>query len=154
MNVAPRASSKNRLRLWLKLLKASRAIEGELRERMRTARGTTLPRFDVLAALYRARDGLRMSEISAVLRVSNGNVTGIVDRLVAEGKVERSAVEGDRRATRVRLTARGRTAFEALAEEHEIWVDGLLSGLSASEIETATRLLEKLVDPVSGRLRA
>jgi DNA-binding MarR family transcriptional regulator len=148
MNVAERSLAKDRLRLWLRLLKATRLVEGALRERMRAERGTTLPRFDVMAALYRAGEGLRMSDLSGVLMVSNGNVTGIVDRLEAEGLVERVAVAGDRRAVRVRLTARGREAFEDMAEEHEVWVDGLLSGLTPSETETAARLLEKLAGGV------
>jgi DNA-binding MarR family transcriptional regulator len=148
MTTAERTLSKDRLRLWLRLLKATRLVEGSLRERMRAERGMTLPRFDVMAALYRAREGLRMSDLSGVLMVSNGNVTGIVDRLEAEGLVERAAVAGDRRATRVRLTARGRDAFEDMAEEHEVWVDRLLAGLTPAETETAGRLLEKLAGSV------
>jgi DNA-binding MarR family transcriptional regulator len=148
MNVAERSLAKDRLRLWLRLLKATRLVEGALRERMRAERGMTLPRFDVMAALYRAGEGLRMSDLSGVLMVSNGNVTGIVDRLEAEGLVERVAVEGDRRAVRVRLTARGREAFEDMAEEHEVWVDGLLAGLTPRETEEAARLLEKLAGGV------
>ena len=148
MNVAERSLAKDRLRLWLRLLKATRLVEGALRERMRAERGTTLPRFDVMAALYRAGEGLRMSDLSGVLMVSNGNVTGIVDRLEAEGLVERVAVAGDRRAVRVRLTKAGREAFEDMAEEHEVWVDGLLSGLTPRETEEAARLLEKLAGGV------
>lgn len=148
MTTAERTLSKDRLRLWLRLLKATRLVEGSLRERMRAERGMTLPRFDVMAALYRAREGLRMSDLSGVLMVSNGNVTGIVDRLEAEGLVERAAVAGDRRATRVRLTVRGRDAFEDMAEEHEVWVDRLLAGLTPAETETAARLLEKLAGSV------
>lgn len=151
MNVAPRDLSKNRLRLWLRLLKATRLIEGELRERLRDARGTTLPRFDVMAALYRAEGGLKMSEVSGVLKVSNGNVTGIVDRLVAEGVVERVPVEGDRRATLVRLTPQGRNDFEDLAEEHEIWVNALMSGLNAGEIDAAAGLLDRLTAGMNER---
>ena len=152
MTLAARSLAKDRLRLWLRLLKATRLVEGALRERMRTERGTTLPRFDVMAALYRVGEGLRMSDLSGVLMVSNGNVTGIVDRLAAEGLVERAAVAGDRRATRVRLTSAGRAAFEDMAREHEVWVDGLLGGLTPAETETATRLLEKLAGGVcSGR---
>ncbi len=146
MNVAPRSLSKSRLRLWLRLLKTARLIEGDLRDRMREARGSTLPRFDVMAALYRSEAGLKMSEISSALMVSNGNVTGIVDRLVDEGLVARGSVDGDRRARRVRLTARGRIVFEDMAEEHEIWVDGLLGGLSAAEIEAAHALLGKIAE--------
>ena len=40
-----------RLRLWLRLLRTTRAIERELRERLATAFDTTLPRFDVMLSL-------------------------------------------------------------------------------------------------------
>jgi len=49
------AASKERLRLWIRLLRTSRLIEGELRERLKTQFDSTLPRFDVLAALYRQK---------------------------------------------------------------------------------------------------
>jgi DNA-binding MarR family transcriptional regulator len=96
---------------------------------------TTLPRFDVMAALYRAEKGLNMSELSGVLRVSNGNVTGIVDRLVADGLIMRVPVEGDRRAMIVRLTKKGRTHFAELAEAHEGWVSELLRSVDAPDAE-------------------
>jgi DNA-binding MarR family transcriptional regulator len=141
IGTAAAEASKARLRLWLRILRVSRLIEAELRDRLRTEFDTTLPRFDVLSALQRARDGLRMSELSTVLRVSNGNVTGIVDRLVADGLVVRAPVAGDRRATTVRLTARGETEFARLAAAHEAWVDALLGSVSVAE---ATRLIERL----------
>ena len=77
--------SKERLRLWLKLLKASRLIEDEIRRRLRKEHDWTLPRFDVMSALSRSPDGLKMSEISAMLKVSKGNITGIVDKLTDDG---------------------------------------------------------------------
>lgn len=134
-------ASKKRLKLWLKILKVSRRIEGELRDRLRTEFGSTLPRFDVMAALDRTEDGLRMSELSGVLKVSNGNVTGIVDRLVMDGLVERLPVEGDRRAMTVRLTKQGRKDFSALAAVHESWVNELFEQLDA---EQATELANQL----------
>ena len=145
---APRSDtlSKKRLRTWLRLLKASRRIEAELRERMRTEGGTTLPRFDVMAALHRSERGLTMSELSGVLRVSNGNVTGIVDRLAHEGALRREAVEGDRRASRVRLTAEGRTRFEALARVHESWVDELLSPIGAEGLRVIQTRLSRITE--------
>jgi DNA-binding MarR family transcriptional regulator len=140
------AASKARLRLWLRILKVSRAMESELRERLRTEFGTTLPRFDVMAALDRAEKGLRMSELSGVLRVSNGNVTGIVDRLVSEGMIVRVPVEGDRRAMTVRLTAKGRTHFADLAKAHEGWVDELLQAIDAGEAENLIAMLGRIGD--------
>lgn len=146
MTLAPDRSriepdSKSRLRLWLRLLRVTRSIESDLREKLRVDHGTTLPRFDVMAALSRHRDGLKMSELSGVLRVSNGNVTGIIERLVEEGFVQRAAVEGDRRASAVRLTAKGEEEFARQAAEHEAWINDALSGLDAGEAqEMADRL--------------
>ena len=138
--------SKARLRLWLRLLKVSSSVEGELRRRLRDGHQTTLPRFDVLAALARHPEGLKMSDLSGYLKVSNGNVTGIVDRLTEEGLAERVAVSGDKRAQRARLTTKGHETFTELAEHHEHWVDGLLSGLTADEAETLTTLLGKALN--------
>lgn len=140
------STSKHRLRLWLKILKVSRRVESELRERLRSEFGSTLPRFDVMAALDRLEDGLRMSDLSGVLKVSNGNVTGIVDRLVADGLVERLAVEGDRRAMAVRLTKQGRDAFGELARVHEDWVNELFDAVDAEQAEVLTRLLDGIAD--------
>ena len=137
--------SKSRLRLWLRLLKASRHIESELRERLRVEFGSTLPRFDVMSALYRVGPGLKMSELSGVLKVSNGNVTGIVDRLVEDGFALREQVPGDRRAFRAILTGKGRAEFERQAVAHEKWVNELLGDV---EPERAMRLSSLLADVV------
>jgi DNA-binding MarR family transcriptional regulator len=136
--------SKQRLRLWLRLLKASRHIEGALRERVRSEFGTTLPRFDVLAALHKSDEGLTMGQLSQALMVSNGNVTGLVDRLADEGAVERQSVAGDRRSARVALTELGRADFERMAAVHEEWVTDLLSVLDDSEVAQASSLLARI----------
>lgn len=135
-------ASKERLRAWLKILKTARHIEKELRERFRTELDTTLPRFDVMSALSRAPDGLKMHELSSALRVSNGNVTGIVDRLVDNGLVERQAVQGDRRAQLICLTSLGVSTFGDQALIHETWVDELLTDLPASDVEQLMDLLD------------
>lgn len=144
-------ASKARLRLWLKLLKATRFVEAELRERLRREFDSTLPRFDVMAALQRHPQGLRMTELSGVLRVSNGNVTGIVDRLVEDGLVARAAVPGDRRASRVRLTPEGAELFARQAAAHEGWVNELLSGLAPEEAEAMTARLREAARAVETR---
>ncbi|MFQ6546567.1 MarR family winged helix-turn-helix transcriptional regulator [Aestuariibius sp. 2305UL40-4] len=136
--------SKQRLRAWLRILRATRLIESELRDKLRVGHDSTLPRFDVLATLARYPDGLRMSEVSSHLKVSNGNVTGIVERLVSEGLSERVSVEGDRRAMRVRLTEAGKTRFAAMAAEHEAWVDAILADFDADELDTLISLLSRV----------
>ena len=136
--------AKRRLRLWLRILKVSRLMSAELRSNLNDANDTTLPQFDVMAALFRNEKGLRMSELSGALAVSNGNVTGIVDRLAESGLLVRMTVEGDRRATEVRLTKKGRDYFAALAAEHESWVNGLMSSLDSDETDELSRLLDTL----------
>lgn len=141
---AEQTDSKQRLRLWLRLLRATRFLEGELRERLRITYGVTLPRFDVLAALFRFEAGMTMTELSRLLMVSNGNVTGIVERLVKDGQVVRLPDQKDRRATLVRLTARGRDFFEEMARSHEGWVDELLSPVSPVDTNKLITLLKGL----------
>ncbi|WP_245749729.1 MarR family winged helix-turn-helix transcriptional regulator [Palleronia marisminoris] len=117
------------------MLKRTRGVETVLRDRLRTDFQTTLPRFDVMAALARSEAGLKMSALSGVLRVSNGNITGIVDRLVKDGIAIRVQVPEDRRASLVRLTRKGAEEFARQAEAHEAWVSELLSDFPADEAE-------------------
>lgn len=128
-----RGSDKQSLRNWLKLLKSTKHVEAVIREKLRQEFDTTLPRFDVMAALYRFESGLKMTELSAALRVSNGNVTGIVERLVSDGSVLRVPVASDKRAMLVRLTQKGREEFEAMAAAHEQWISEIFSVLSPAQ---------------------
>ena len=127
--------SKARLRLWIRLLRATRIVEAQTRELFKERFNVTVPRFDVLAALYRKPEGMLMSEISRFLLVSNGNVTGIVDRLVSDGFVVRSQRNGDRRTSFVRLTTAGRAAFAEMSAAHEGWIDRLFGAVSEREAE-------------------
>jgi len=136
--------SKLRLRFWLALLKASKHVEVEIRDRLRREFDTTLPRFDVMAMLWKSETGLKMSELSSELMVSNGNVTGIVDRLVKDGLVVRVAIKGDRRASLVRLTSRGREAFSAMAAAHETWVARLLAELDDQDLARTLAVLDRV----------
>jgi DNA-binding MarR family transcriptional regulator len=136
--------TKDSLRLWLHALSFTSMVERRVRSRLHADFfGVTLPRFDVMAALYDAPEGLSMGGVSRRLMVSNGNVTGIVERLEREELVRRRANPDDRRSQLVRLTASGRTAFEEIAEVHEGWIASMLSGLSEEEVEQLKYLLGK-----------
>ena len=143
--------SKDRLRLWIRLLRASRIIEAELRERLKTEFDTTLPRFDVMAALYRTPEGMMMSDLSRFLLVSNGNVTGIVDRLVSEGLALRAQSNADRRSSIVRLTNKGKELFRNVAAVHEQWVDELLADVPKSDARRLTSMLKAFRSNWEGR---
>lgn len=132
------------LRLWLRLLTCTMLFERHIRARLKQRFRMSLPRFDLMAQLERASEGLRMSELSRRLMVSGGNVTSLVDRLVADGLVERREVPGDRRAFAVRLTRRGRESFLAMAREHEAWIVELTGGLPSADRDRLYQLLGRL----------
>ena len=138
------AEGKDSLRLWLRLLTCSTMIEREVRARLRSQFGATLPRCDMMAALEREPDGLNMGELSRRLMVSNGNVTGVADRLAREGLVKRWSPPDDRRSSRLALTARGRKEFTAMAKSHQGWIEELLAGFNAAERDALMALLAKL----------
>jgi len=132
---------KNELRLWLRLLSCATLIENEVRRRLRDSFDITLPRFDLMAQLDKTQGGMKLGELSQRLMVSNGNITGLVDRLVVQGLIDRQPAPNDRRAQLVRLTAEGRRSFRAMAAAHEAWVAELFDGLTTSERDTLMRLL-------------
>jgi DNA-binding MarR family transcriptional regulator len=134
---------KRSLRLWLRLLTCATTIEQTIAQRLRDEFGSTLPRFDMLSALERAGEaGLTMGEVSRMLMVSNGNVTGLGQRLKADGLIEHLP-GADRRVQRVRLTAEGRARFTAMARAHERWIEALFADLTECEADDLTRLLER-----------
>lgn len=136
--------SKQRLRLWLRLLACANLIERDLRARFREQFKTTLPRFDMLAKLERAGDGITMGELSRRLMVSNGNVTGLADRLERQGLIRRWPSPRDSRVSHVALTEEGRRVFSEMAAEHEQWIGEAFDCLSAEESETFLALLTRL----------
>lgn len=137
------------LRTWLRLLTCHNQIESNLRNRLRLGFETTLPRFDLMAQLERHPEGLKMRELSRLLMVTGGNVTGLADRLAHEGLIERRDDPRDRRAFYVSLTAKGREQFERMAREHEQWVTGLFAALGPQELTQLWDLLGKLKQSLS-----
>jgi len=156
MDMEARAHSEHpeALRLWLRLLTCTQIVEKQVRTQLRERFDTTLPRFDLMAQLERAPDGLKMNELSRRMMVTGGNVTGITDQLVAEGLVDRVDVEGDRRAYRVRLTPKGHKVFQEMAREHEGWIVDAFAGLSGRDVATLHRLLGKVKDHANARADA
>lgn len=128
-------ADRSSVRVWLRLLSCTEAIEKEVRRRFADQFGITLPRFDVLAALDRQPDGMTMSALSRALLVSNGNVTQIVQNLARDGLVEIRPAPGDRRVSIVRMTPQGEESFARLAKAHHGWIDELVGGLGYTHRE-------------------
>jgi DNA-binding MarR family transcriptional regulator len=137
------------LRLWLRLFTTTTMVERVIDSTLKRTFGSSLPRFDLLAQLHRAPDGLRMGELSERILVTNGNVTWLVAALEREGFVKRRPDAADRRATVVRLTATGRRHFETMAAAHETLIAGIFADLSPSE----RRTLQTALGAVKARFR-
>ncbi len=137
-------TSKRRLKMWIRLLRVTRTAESHLREHLRVKHDTTLPRFDVMAALWRRRDGVTMTELSRMLLVSNGNATTVVDRLEADGLVRRTPSDTDRRTVFVALTAAGVAQFEVLAAGHEAEVGRVFAAVPDADLDQLTEILKRM----------
>src|ERR1044071_1927767 len=144
------------LRLWLRLLTCTNLIEGEVRSRLRERFDVTLPRFDLRAQLDKAPEGMTLSDVSRRMMVSNGNVTGLVERLVVSGHLDRWTSESDRRVQVIRLTKSGRAEFRKMAAEHESWISDMFGDLSPKDVRELMRLLARTKGSVqkSARRRA
>ena len=136
--------SRRRVRAWLRMLRVTRQTENHLREFLRTRHGTTLPRFDVMAALHRAGKPMKMSDLSRQLLVSNGNATTVVERLEKDGLARRVPGAKDRRVVMVELTERGRSDFDAQAIGHMTEIDQIFAGLNASDLDLLRRLTHRI----------
>jgi len=133
----------NELRLWLRLLTCTTLIESEVRARLRARFNVTLPRFDLMAQLDKAPEGMTLSDVSKRMMVSNGNVTGLVERLVESGRLDRRTSDTDRRAQVIRLTKAGRAEFRKMAAEHETWIADMFSDLTPKNVRELMSLLAK-----------
>lgn len=128
---------------WLRLMKAYNLM---LREARSSLDGRcTLAQFDVLAHLYGADGGLTLADLSRRLLVTAGNVTGLIDRLEKMEWVKRVPDTEDRRATRVQLTAAGRSAAAKLIPMHTSDIEKFFSILSEREKTQLRQLLDKVI---------
>jgi DNA-binding MarR family transcriptional regulator len=133
---------KSELRLWLRLLSTTNLISAETRRNLRMAFNVTLPQFDLLAQLEREPNGLRLGELSQRMMVTNGNVTGLVDKLVEQGFVVREASPEDRRAMNVRMTKAGASLFAVMAKAHQDWMARLFSDVPVEARKALMRELD------------
>ena len=138
------------LRLWLRLLTCTMLIETKIRMQLERHFAVTLPQFDLMAQLDRVPEGLTMTALSERLMVSNGNVTGIVARLVADKLVERQTAKLDRRSFVVRLSRKGSLLFQDMAEKHEGWINQMFAQLSEGDIAALMQLLAQTKQSVRG----
>jgi DNA-binding MarR family transcriptional regulator len=132
------------LRVWLRLLTCTTMTEGMIRARLHAQFATTLPRFDVLAALDAAGTDLTMGALSARLMVTSGNVTGLVNAMEKDGLVLRRRHPADRRSTLIGMTEAGHALFARMAPVHAQWIEQAMAGLDRREVAQLWEMLGHL----------
>ncbi|WP_312858708.1 MarR family transcriptional regulator [Rhizobium sp. G21] len=145
-------SAKQELRVWLRMLSTTKLVTQEIRRRLRAEFGATLPQFDLLAQLYREPEGLRLGEISKRTMVTNGNITGLVERLEADGLLVRETPGDDRRVTVARLTEQGRKTFAEMARVHETWLGEMMADVDKEIFPALNHSIDQLQASVRNHL--
>lgn len=133
------------LKLWLQLAKSSKSVEQEMEGRFQKHFKQSMSRFDVLSQLHRFDpEWLPMGKLASHLLASKGNITRLVDRMIAEGLIDRRPSPEDRRIIQVGLTAKGRDLFAEMAIAHAEWSQQLLGGTDPRQVKQLLKLLTAL----------
>ena len=106
--------------------------------------GISLAKYDVLAQLDSNPDGLTQGELSRRLKVTGGNVSGLVRRMADENLLARMSAPDDRRAVLVCLTPHGRQAFQAAKAHHDAMLGKWLGGIAETQLSDICQQLAEL----------
>ena len=133
-----------RLRAWRAFLRAHARVVRRLEHELQTDQGLALTDYDVLVQLSAAEDRrLRMSELADRLLLSRSGATRLVDRLVAEGLVERVTCDSDRRGQWASLTESGLDRLRGAAPTHLRGVEAhFLDRIRADDLAHMERIFE------------
>lgn len=130
------------LRIYVKLLRASRSVLGGVEKRL-AGQGLTATQLGVLEAILHLGP-LTQRELGRKVLTSPGNMTDVVDKLEKRDLVCRARVIEDRRRVRVELTEAGRALIERLFPDHAGDIAATMTGLDDAELEKLEMLLRKL----------
>jgi DNA-binding MarR family transcriptional regulator len=140
------------VRAHLRIAKCYNLLMREARQSVVRRWKLTLPQFDVLAELARAdAGGFTFVELSRLLLVTSGNLTGIVDRLEQQRLVERRPDGKDRRVIRVALTDKGRRMTDAALPAHAADIEAILSFMPRAALNQLNELLGRLREGLHAR---
>lgn len=135
----PRAEPAEPDRVWFRFMRLHQRMLGQMTTRIREL-GLSIPQFDLLSTLTE-QEGISQSDLAERLYVTKGNVSGLVDRLVQAGLVERRAIAGDRRSYAMHLTPEGRRLAEAGIASQRDYVATTLGKLPQGDLAELDRLV-------------
>ncbi len=127
------------MRVWFRFVRLHRRAAGAIAGTLKRI-GLSIPQFDLLSTLTE-QEGLSQQELAERLYVTKGNVSGLVDRMVEAGLVERRASPDDRRSNALHLTERGRRLAEAGIAAQTAYVTRTLGTLPPADLAELERLV-------------
>ena len=137
---------RNQVRLWLSIMRVHGSVSTELNRKLSAEVGISLAKFDTMSHLHRYPDGLSMGDLSDALRVSNGNVSGLVNRLIKDGLVFKEMSKKDRRSFQAKLTDLGKRTFEVALLTHQNVLSELFSNTSPDALTATLQNLRNLTN--------
>jgi len=130
-------------RLFLLLEHARNQVFRQANNGLQKDLGVTAPQGAVLFHLQR-RDGARMGDLAATLGLNAPAVSGLIDRMEAQGLVARQREKTDARAARVHLTEAGRTLAVQVTERLRAFNEALSEGFTEQQMEVVYGFLAAL----------
>ena len=141
-----RDNGERSIRVWFRLIRLEARMQMAVGERLRRI-GVSIPQCDILTTLTE-REGVNQQELAKRLYVTKGNISGLLDRLVVAGLVERRPAATDRRQYAIYLTEPGRDmARKAIAAQYD-WIASTLGRMSEPDLEALETRLVALRDIV------
>jgi MarR family transcriptional regulator, organic hydroperoxide resistance regulator len=136
-------------RLYFRFIRLHQRVFNEMGQTLK-ATGLSIPQFDVLSTLTE-QQGLSQSDLATRLYVTKGNVSGLIDRLVDAGLVERRSAPGDRRSNAVFLTPEGRRLAEEGIRLQRAFVAETLGRIQPDNLKLLDGILTQWRDAVRAR---
>ena len=137
--MADQATQSDPLRVWFRLMRLETRMRMAVSEGLRDI-GLSVPQCDVLTTLTE-KEGVSQQDLATRLYVTKGNISGLVDRLVAAGLVERRAIAADKRQHAIFLTEAGRAAADQAIACQRRFVARTIGRLPAEQLSALERLL-------------
>jgi DNA-binding MarR family transcriptional regulator len=133
---------------WRSFLRAHARVTRRLDEELRAEHGLSLAEYDALLQLASApRHRLRMSVLADRVLLSRSGITRLVDRLVADGMVERTVCRTDARGAEASLTRAGLGRLRSASRTH---LDGVqryfLDAVNPNDRVVLERALDGVID--------
>jgi len=133
------------LRLWIQIVRLANKLQKDVDTRLRKEFGQNLTRFDVLSQLERVPGNeLPVGQLSASLLTSTTNITRLLDRMEADGLLDRRLSETDRRSFVVSATQEGLSVFREMADANAQWIKEAFEAIDSGKMATLEAALHAI----------